>query len=282
MRRIKSHTIEKLEYVRKYIEAYLVATKRLSTKYYIDAFAGSGTCILCDINCNSTGGIKCQKCGRGKIVDGSALISLKTKNEFSRYIFIDIDEQCKKELEENKKGLSLALQNKIRIIKENSNDILNNFFKYISEYAGCLIFLDPEGPELEWETIIHLSKIVRVDLLILYPYDMSLVRLTTSDYGEKLDKFYGNPNWSNVYKDINNYDAPKRKKAMLDYYINNLKCLGFKYVVYKQIRRRLRIGKPLYHLLLVSHNQAAAKIMEDIFNKELDGQQSLIRFSSIS
>ena len=60
MRRIKSYTVEKLTYFSKYVKAYLKATKRLPEKYYIDAFAGTGKCILCDITqCKSEGGKKC-------------------------------------------------------------------------------------------------------------------------------------------------------------------------------------------------------------------------------
>lgn len=274
MRRIKSHTLEKLEYFRKYIEAYLVATKRLPIKYYIDAFAGSGKCVLCDEKCNSKGGLRCQKCGKGKLVDGSAMISLKTKNTFSGYLFIDLNKNYVKELEEFIKELDQILQKKILVKNSDSNAVLKNIYKYILKYAGCLIFLDPEGPELEWETIKYLSKINKADLLILYPYDIALVRLT-SNYTEKLDKFYGTPDWIKIYKDKNNFNPEKRKMALLTSYIKNLEKLGFKYVVCKPIRRRLRGGKPLYHLILASHHPAAKKIMEDIFNKELDGQQRI-------
>ena len=58
MRRVKNHTAEKLKYFKKYIEGYLVATKRLPEKYYIDAFAGTGKCILCNEKCKSRGGVK--------------------------------------------------------------------------------------------------------------------------------------------------------------------------------------------------------------------------------
>jgi len=274
MRRIKSHTSEKLEYVRKYIEGYLVATKKLPYKYYIDAFAGSGKCILCDTECNSRGGKRCLLCGRGRVVDGSVLISLKTKNKFSGYIFIEIIQNNIKNLEKiilqefpEDRGL-------IKIKKADSNELLKNLYQHVSQYAGCLIFLDPEGPELFWNTVKYLSKIKKVELLILYPYDMSLVRLV-KNFQEKLDKFYGNDEWFKIYNDKNNYNAEKRKLMLLDLYVNNLKKLGFEYVVLKQIRRNLRSGKSLYHLILATHHPAGKKIMEDIFNKELDGQQKI-------
>ena len=274
MRRIKSHTVEKLAYFRKYIEAYLVATKRLPIKYYIDAFAGSGKCILCDEKCKSRGGLTCHKCGGGKLVDGSAMISLKTKNTFSGYLFIDLNKNYIKELEKFIEELDQTLQKKILLKNSDSNIVLRNIYKYIPRYAGCLIFLDPEGSELEWETIKYLSKIDKADLLILYPYDMALVRLI-SNYTAKLDKFYGTPDWIIIYRAKENFNAGKRKTALLNFYTRNLEKLGFKYVICKPVRKRLRSGKSLYHLILASHHPAATKIMEDIFNKELDEQQRI-------
>lgn len=274
MRRVKSHTAEKLEYFRKYIEAYLLATKKMPIKYYIDAFAGTGKCVLCVEKCKSRGGIKCVKCNKGKIINGSALISLKTKSQFSGYIFIELDDKKIKKLRKFINDEAGGILSKIVIKQGDSNVLLKQVYKYIPRYAGCLILLDPEGPELFWETIEYLSKIRKVELLILYPYDMSLVRLTT-DYGDKLDKFYGTPKWSEIYKNRNNTSANLTKTKLLGFYIDNLKKLGFEYVIYKQIRKRLRGGKPLYHFILATHHPAGAKIMGDIFDKELDGQTKM-------
>ncbi|MFH0969791.1 MAG: three-Cys-motif partner protein TcmP [Patescibacteria group bacterium] len=273
MRRIKEHTVEKLEYFRKYIEAYLVATKRLPRKFYIDAFAGTGKCILCEQKCSSKGGCRCIKCGKGKVVDGSALISLKIKKDFTGYIFIEIENKNIKNLEKFiNEEVDLEKRKKILIKQTDSNLLLRNIYKYISQYTGCLILLDPEGPELDWETIKYLSKIKKAELLILYPYDMALVRLTR-DYSNKLDKFYGTNKWSEIYNDKNILRPSEKKNKLLEFYINNLKNLGFDYVEYKQIRKRLRGGKALYHFILATHHPAGKKIMSHIFNKELDGQQ---------
>jgi len=275
MRRVKSHTLEKLSYFKKYLEAYLIATKKLPLKYYIDAFAGTGKCILCDEKCNSDGGIKCEECKKGKIIDGSALISLKAKNKFNGYIFVELDEKNIKYLKKFiSEGIFSEIKKNIQVIKEDTNILLKDIYKFITKYAGCLIFLDPEGPEMHWETIKFLSKINKADLLMLYPYDMSLVRLT-KDYPNILDRFYGTKEWSKIYHKKENFNAGKRKIALLNFYIQNLRDLGFQFVDCKQIRRRLRGGKALYHLILATHHPAGKKIIEDIFNKELDGQQKM-------
>ena len=93
MRRIKKHTEQKLAYFQKYINAYVKATQALSKIIYIDAFAGTGKCKTCNIKCKVKGGEKCETCGQGKIVDGSALLALKTDRPFNEYIFIELNKK---------------------------------------------------------------------------------------------------------------------------------------------------------------------------------------------
>ena len=130
MRRVKSHTLEKLSYFKKYLDAYLIASKRLPKKYYIDAFAGSGKCKLCDEECKSKGGVKCEKCSKGKIIDGSVMISLKAPNKFNGYIFVEL---YRKNIECLVKFIQSEIDYKfkksIKIKKGDSNIILKNIYK---------------------------------------------------------------------------------------------------------------------------------------------------------
>jgi three-Cys-motif partner protein len=277
MRRIKDHTYEKLQYFKKYLNAYLSATKRLPKKYYIDAFAGTGKCILCNEECDSKGDIRCIKCGKGKEVDGSALIALKAKNKFNGYLLIELNKQNFTSLEKFiKNETENDLFNTIKVKEGDSNVILKNVYKYFDNYTGCLVFLDPVGPELYWETIESLSKIKKVDLFILYPYDMSLVRLVKDQkFKERLDKFYGNTDWFRIFKEgVNPKD---RSKKLLNFYLGNLKGLGFPFVFYRVIRTKLRQGKSLYHFILATKSPIGGTIIESVFGKELDGQQKLLK-----
>lgn len=275
MRRIKEHTYEKLQYFKKYLNAYLFATKRLPKKYYIDAFAGTGKCILCNEECKSRGDIKCEKCGEGKEVDGSALIALKAKNRFDSYLLIELNKRNFANLEKFiKNEVENDLFNAIKTRCGDSNILLKNVYQYIDDYTGCLVFLDPEGPELYWETVESLSKIKKVDLFIVYPYDMSLVRLTKK-FKEKLDKFYGGKNWLEIFN--KGTDPEDRGRKLLNFYLDNLKKLGFKHAVYRVIKTNLRQGKPLYHFILVTRSDIGKKIIDDVFGKELDGQQRLLK-----
>lgn len=268
MRRIKSHTAEKLTYIKKYMAAYLVATQKIKIRYFIDGFAGTGKCILCDERCDSEGG-KCN-CGKGKEVDGSALLVLKDKNCFSKYFFIELNKNnsgimndfINKEIDESRRS-------KISINNGDCNKLIPVVMEKFNGWASCLTLLDPEGAELDWNTIKSLSKFKRMDLFILYPYDMALVRLV-KDYGSKLDRFYGSKGWKSIFDSATSVE--QRRTDLLKFYIDNLKKLGLQFISYKIIRRKNREGKRLYHLILASRNKVATKIMDDIFNKDLTGQ----------
>lgn len=274
MRRIKSHTLIKLKYLEKYVNAYLTATKRLPYKYFVDAFAGTGECIVCDVRCKSRGGKKCAECSMGgKRIDGSAIISLKAKENFTKYFFIELNSNNIGELKKTiKEKINSERSIRVHYLKGDTNIVLPKIDSILPKKSGVLIFLDPEGPELFWDTIVALSKLEKCDLLILYPYDMSLVRLTTI-YGNKLDKFFGTKEWSDLY--FNGRTPNERRLALLNFYRNNLMKIGFSYVIPKPIKTGFRNGKLLYYLILATHKSVGQKIMSDIFNKELDGQTKM-------
>lgn len=258
MRLIKEHSLQKLEYLRKYIDGYLSATKRLRVKYYIDAFSGTGKCILYNTK---------------QQVDGSALIALKATGIFNKYILIEKDKTNFKILKECIKNE--ILEDRLKLIEfynKDCNEFLKEYNYNPSPYVGYFILLDPAGPELQWETINLLSKLKKIDLLILYPYDMALVRLVNK-YPQKLDKFYGTNKWFDIYK--KRRDAADARRKLLKFYIRNLEALGFEseLIDCRPVRRKLREGKLLYYLIFATHSPVAKKIISDIFNKELNGQK---------
>lgn len=259
MRKIKKHTAQKLKYFEKYLNAYLTATKRLRNKTYLDAFAGTGKCLLVPDN------IEC---------DGSTLISLKAKSEFTQYIFIDSDKKSISSLRTSIDECNFPEKKtkKIKLITEDCNKFLLNF--KLPGWFGCLALLDPEGSELRWKTVEALSKIKRIDLFILYAYDMSLVRLTKTER-EKLDLFYGDQKWREIYD--NSKNANEARIQLLEFYVLNLQKLNFPYVNYKPIRTDLRSGKLHYYFIFASRHPIAYKIMSQVFDKELDGQQKLLK-----
>lgn len=272
MRRIKPHTFEKLQYIQKYISAYLIATKSIKTKYYIDGFSGTGKCVLCTENCKSRGS-KCN-CGKGKEIDGSVLIAVRQPDKFSRYFLCELGPKNCRELSECLKKESPSNSDLVEVINGDCNVEIPRILGGLNRYSSCLTLLDPEGPELDWNTIVELSKFKHMDIMILFPYDMSLSRLV-KDYKEMNNKFFGSDKWQDAHASAPTIKS--RRIKMLNHFMDNLKDLGFTQMSSKLIKSKYRDGLPLYHFLLVSHYPIAAKIMDDIFSKSLDSQQKLFK-----
>jgi three-Cys-motif partner protein len=155
---------DKLFYLQKYIDAFETAMrgKPWRRRIYIDLFAGPGKCAI--------------KGGRGYFL-GSSLISLTTTHPFTDYYFVDL-------LNDNIKALkarstaTIVDQNRIHCFVGDANrkvfEITDEIKKIDSQYiAGAwpslnLAFLDPEGFELEWGTVMELATINRMDLIGSY------------------------------------------------------------------------------------------------------------------
>ena len=155
-----------------YRGGFAYATKRARATFYIDTFAGPG---------------KCRVRGMDKIVDGSPLIALKVKPAFTEYFFLERDEMAIQAL---KHWISKEMPDmwpRVTIVPGDCNDTIDQVSPRIPKWAPCLAFLDPERPDLHWETVTKiaasrkLSRYNKIELLILFPYDMAIVRLMPHD-----------------------------------------------------------------------------------------------------
>ena len=79
-------TIQKLDILTGYLDAYLVALKYMKfKKIYVDAFAGTGSITTCD--------------GQREIA-GSARLALLANNHFDQYYFIEKDKKKATQLQQ--------------------------------------------------------------------------------------------------------------------------------------------------------------------------------------
>lgn len=71
------HTKEKLQALQDYLPAYTTALGRRFTLHYIDAFAGTGECVI-------------RIAGQDLTVPGSASIAIDCKPPFHKMVFIEL------------------------------------------------------------------------------------------------------------------------------------------------------------------------------------------------
>jgi three-Cys-motif partner protein len=161
------HTDLKLSIVESYLKSFTTALKpHFSQLWYIDAFAGTG---------ERTVRVAARE---GDLFDepapesverrrGSAKIAIDVEPPFDRLIFIDIKRRHCEALRR------LAAEHADRDIQVVTGDANKALQKEI-EWPGwgdvrAVIFLDPYGMNVEWETLQSIAKTQAIDVWYLFP-----------------------------------------------------------------------------------------------------------------
>ncbi len=266
---------QKLELLEKYLKAYSVVmngqkTSWLKEYHYIDAFAGS---------------VKPKMKDTGEYIAGSPLRALEATPPFDVYWFIELSPWRLQQLENLRAQFPTRT---MRIRQKDCNEVLRNEvvteLTYASKKRG-LVFLDPYGLQVEWNTIKALAKARTLDIFVNFPL-MGITRLLKRDElpGKNalaiLNRVMGSSDW------IEQIYQPSLQMSFIDegsisrdvmraewlarVYANQLDQL-FSFVSEPAIMTNTR-NAALYALFLASHNKKAAK---NIGNDIISGYQRL-------
>jgi len=257
---------DKLSLLRKYLEAY---TKIMKGKawcrngyHYIDAFAGTG---------------KPKAKDEERYIDGSPRVALKISPPFRSYIFI--------EKEDWRVGKLKELQDEfpncnIEIKQGDCNTIIVN--EIVTEirfenFNRGIIFLDPFGMDIEWETIERIANTRALEIFLNFPV-MAINRSVLTKKAWKLtpgqiarmNRFWGSPDWrDDLYEEEPTLFGPKIKKIP-----QTGKSLGELFrsrlnKMFREVSDPLVMtnsnNAPLYCLIFAGHEKVGKKIVQDIF-----------------
>lgn len=199
-------TTEKLERVRKYLKAYATIMKRQNFHFaYIDAFAGTGyRTYRQDADSDELMFPEIVEQEVQGFLDGSARIALQVQPRFQKYILIEKDENRFAELQELKVEFP---SDDIELIQSDANEYLKDLCSknWIRHQRRAVLFLDPYGMEVEWDTIVAIAKTQAIDLWILFPLGIAVNRLLKRDGNvdttvrHKLDRFFGTTDWYDTF-----------------------------------------------------------------------------------
>lgn len=209
-------TQEKLEKVGYYLQTYSTALKNQSFKrIYVDAFAGTGYVNFKEKDENPTLFSEFNESEVKDFVAGSAQIALNINPPFDEYIFIEKDPNRFSELE-NLKISFPHLANRILPQSSDANDFLQSFCQTDWSNKRAVVFLDPYGMQVKWETIEAIAKTESIDLWILFPLGVAVNRLLKKDGNishivkQRLDEMFGTENW------FNKFFKPKEVRTLFD------------------------------------------------------------------
>lgn len=189
-------TIEKLNILEKYLDAYTTALKNTPLKLmYIDAFAGTGHLEFHHSDQDTQDFIR-----------GSAIRAVSIDNQpFDKLIFVEKEQKRCVEL---KNLIREHPGRDIQIENSDANEFLKTLQQDWTQWRGVL-FLDPFATEVEWSTIEKIAGFNALDTWILFPVSAIARMLPKSQkpneispkWAKRLTQVFGDESWHNLYQE---------------------------------------------------------------------------------
>jgi three-Cys-motif partner protein len=207
-------TTTKLDVLAKYLAAYTTALKdkpsaeRPFRKAYIDAFAGTGyRSLRRDDDAEESANLvlpDLAETAPQELLDGSARLALKTTPRFDRYIFIERNKARCQQLEALKTDFP-ELAADITVQEGEANSEIQELCRRDWRSHRAVMFLDPYGMQVEWDTIIAIAQTKAIDLWLLFPLGIGVNRLVTRSgeipegWQRRLDTLLGTTDWRDEF-----------------------------------------------------------------------------------
>jgi three-Cys-motif partner protein len=238
-------------------------------RVYIDAFAG-------------TGGRTDKRTASFPLLDfpeadavrkGSARLALEIEPPFHRYILIERSARRASELRALKSEFP---RQKIDVIIGDANDAIANFCGRTNwRTTRAVVFLDPYGLQVTWNTLVSIAKSKAIDVWILFTSGIGLNRLLTKsgeirqEWQDTLDRSLGTRDWRSVFyrrEEETNLFAQSLTRTIKDadvvklerFYTERLHTI-FPVVMKNSVRLINSKNQTMYHLCFASAN-ASSKV----------------------
>lgn len=194
-------TEKKINVLREYNCAFTTALKNTSFRLvYIDAFAGTGyrrpSEDLSDSPNLFADLIEEEPQG---FLAGSVQIALDTEPPFHRFVFVEKDPAKFEELEATIGASGRA--DSVELYHGDANGVILDICRtWDWREHRAVLFLDPFGMQVEWETIEAIAETQAIDTWILFPIS-AVNRLLKRDgrlpeeWQEKLTRVFGTDEW---------------------------------------------------------------------------------------
>lgn len=259
---------------------------------YIDAFAGTGYRTLRDEDSQVPlpfSELTEQESQR--FIDGSARIALKVEPRFSKYIFIEQDPARYEELKNLKSDFS-HLGEDLIFKNQDANEYVEQTFggnpSWMRKHRRrAVMFLDPFGMQVKWETLKIIARTKAIDLWLLFPLGVAVNRMLKKDaqipikWQERLTALFGTEEWRDAFYE------PKTERTLFgereflgkvenpfphisEFFVERLKTI-FAGVAENPLTLHNSRGNPIYLLCFATGNPDAAKTAIKIAQDILGG-----------
>ncbi len=201
--------------------------------------------------------------------------SHRMRQRFSRCIYIARNEEEAGKLAEI---VSPSGPGHSQVITGNPlhESVIRQLFDAIPRSTTSLVIIDPPGySALRWSVIKKLAqhgadwKGHKMDLLILFPLEMSLVRnLARKECENSINRLYGGPSWqaARLEKMEGKPDLNRMRRDLIGIFKENLKSLGYKHVEDAEPARFS--NPPYYHVIWASDRASRVNELKEAWGRE--------------
>lgn len=205
------HTVQKLETVQKYLQAYATALKFQPFRLlYVDACAGSGSSVpkgtleSPHTSQTSLDGLASPVVDTDAIIVGSAIRALGVNPPFHNYLLNDVKQSNVDALRKAVRDEFPHLADRVELTRLDANEMLRDLCKSQNwKETRAVVFLDPFGLQINYETLELLGQTRAVDLWYLVPV-FAMYRQVSGDGqinpdgGPRVDAALGTSAWRDV------------------------------------------------------------------------------------
>ena len=276
---------QKLKCVEAYTVRYLQVMQRQSwaTLHYVDAFAGRGKQQL---PTSSEVSEEESLLATTNFLEGSAIRALKVSSNssrgFDKFLFIEASRSASKELDLNIKTEFSLLADRVTLLRSDANTELSRYIDTTDwRRTRSLVFLDPFGLEVHWDTIVRLAATKACDVWYLFPL-VGVIRMMTNTgdideiWKKKLSILFGTDSWYDEFYPVTQPTifgtVDKIKDASTEHILRYIRArLGTEFAaVSKAAVLHNKRGFPLFALVMGVSNPNAKKQALAICNHLID------------
>jgi three-Cys-motif partner protein len=194
---------------------------------------------------------------------GSPLIALNVNPPFTHYWFNELDQDYVSALQKRISQSSLA--SRVHFLQCDVNEAVDKVVTSIermdkdAKTAGTwstfnITFLDPEGLEINWETVEKLARIQRMDMIINFSTGGINRNLHQPDV---IDRYFGNQEWR---EQVTASQPTLRRRQFINVYRKQLERFGYYIstddsIGYHDISMRNSKNAEVYSLVFASKHQ---------------------------
>lgn len=286
---------EKLECLHKYLSAYTTIMAKQSSwcrgYIYVDAFAGPGhhrirqeardaSQALLDLELVSEYQLK--DTGQQEYIKGSPRVALELERPFTKYHFAELCPNRLSALDALKQEFSGRRSVDINAV--DCNEFLLQKFLPAYDWRKCraIVFLDPFGKQVPWETIEALARTGSIEIFLNLPVWMAIQRFLkrrgdfTDTESKRLDQYFGTSDWRDIlYEQDSHADlfgghrktvkVANSARRLVAWYRDRLGKI-FAHVSSARVIKSDR-SRHLYCLIHAGHNKIGGKIAEAVLQQ---------------